>query len=618
MDVYEVTGLRKGIDQSGVNFLSPVDSFQNLANGYVYRQILQSRLGFVQFANRLSAGIRVMGIFENTIPTDGSRQLLVVDKDFLYRYDSGTNTFIQVPDTSSVAVYPFGITNNEDYVSGTTYLTKTGSQRFVFTGKGMTDVYFYDGVGVKRFTNTTDNPDYQAPAAGALINATTVLWFGERINFFAPFIGATHYNQAVLYSGLRDTAGNGDKFNVPGSGLLSADTYEVMKSAIILGDVVIENFQRSSWVLEKTRDVFNPYFTRKIPSVLGTDAGFSAVQYNYEVKSHGQTGMITVDGRQSLRFDNNLPYFTQNDVDQQLFELTYGGFDRNNAQFLFAYRSNTSNLASDTQDKVLVYNYEESSFSINDERFSVFGQTIDGKNLVWNDIDETQNPSWARMDETEEVWDKIGIEAQAQKTLAGDDLGFIYEINKDYDDYFVNVTNITNGGAAIVTVDESAFQIGDIVIFANVQGMTEINGLSAIVTAASVTSITVNIDTNDFTPYTSGGTVSKMIDFSAQMIPFNPYRSIGRRIYMSHVEFLINTNGSDMFVDFYADEEEFLFKTSKVASQDNTTKNRVWVDVAVNQEAEFISFIMRSLTASTQLLITSIRMYCSPGGYTSS
>ena len=616
-DVYEVAGYSEGIDRSGVNFLSPLDSFSSLKNAFIYRQILQSRLGFVQFGTRIPAPVRVMGIFENVLP-DGTKELLVVSRFFMSRYNPGTNVFDNVPFTSVDPIGSFSITSNDDYVSGTTYLTKSGGQRFVFTGRGMSDVFFYDGTGVKRYTNTTDNPDYQPPPQGALTRATSVIWFGERINFFSPVVGGVNYNQGILYSGIRDAAGNGDKFNVPGSGLLSCDTYELMKGAIILGDIVIMNLQRSNWSLEKTRDVFNPYFTRKIPSVLGTDAGFSAVSWNYEVKSGGKTGMITTDGRQSLRFDNKIPYFTADDFDQSLFELTYGGFDRINGQFLFSYRSNDSTLSPLTQNKVLVNNYEESTWSVNDQRFSVFGQTDVGQDLTWSDIDETQNPAWARMDETEEVWNRIGIQASTQKTLAGDDLGFIYEINRDYDDYFVSISNITQASSAVVTIDESAFQVGDRVIFANVEGMTEINSMKGTVTVASVTSITVDIDSSTFTPYTTGGSVSKLIAFEAEMIPFNPYRSKGRRIFMSHVEFQINTNAGDMFVDIYSDEEEAPFKTALVVSPSNTTKKSIWVNVAVDQESEYLTIVMRNESAGFQTVVTSVRMHCAPGGDTSS
>jgi hypothetical protein len=623
MQVYEITGYTTGIDRAGVNFLDPKDAFERLENGYIYRQELKSRLGFTQYGNRLGTNMgdttdetRVMGIFENIIPDNSTTELLVCSQKFLYSFDSSTNTFTQIPFNSVDPITDFGISDPAAYVSGTTYLEADGSQRFVFTGFGMDDIYFYDGTDVKRFTNTTDNPNYQQPAAGTLTRATTVLWFGERLNLFSPVIAGSTNHQAVLYSGIRNTAGNGDKFNVAGAGLLEADTYEKMNGAIILGDIVVENFQRSSWSLEKTRDAFNPYFVRKIPSVLGADAPFSAVSWKNSVKSAGRTGMITTDGRQQLRFDNNVPYFTQDEIEAANFDLTYGGFDRNNGQFLFAYRNNGSNLSSTTQDKVLVYNYEESTFSINDQRFSCFGQTYAGLDLTWSEIDEDIKPSWARWDTTEEIWNKIGISAATQKTLAGDNLGFVYEINQGFNDYFVMISNITQASSAVITVDPSGFQIGDEVIFENVEGMTEINGLIGTVTAATTTSITVNIDSTNFTAYSASGTVSKVINFYAELSPFNPFREEGRKCYISYIEFLLNTNSGSVTVDVFEDEEESPFKTTLLQTT-GILKEREWINMIVNQESNFLTFTLRNQSASTQTIISSIRIHCDRGGFTS-
>lgn len=626
MGIYEITGFRTGIDRAGVDFLDPKDAFESIRNGLVYRQELKSRKGFAQFGDRLADDGRVMGIFENVLP-DSTKELLVFSKKYLYVYNDTTDAFDQVPFNSAIAITDFGITNDEDYISGTTYLTKTGTKRFVFTSRGMDTnggaggVYFYESVagGVKLFTNAVDNPDFQQPAAsiGNLLRATTVSWFGGRLNFFVPQTTVATYNQGVLYSGIRDASGNGDKFNVPGSGLIECDTYELMKSALVNGDIMIMNFQRSSWALEKTRDAFNPYFVRKIPSVLGTDAGFSAVAWAYEVKSAGKTGMITTDGRRAVRFDDKIPRYTSDVFDQGLFELTYGGFDRINAEFLFAYRSANSTLSPETQDEVLVYNYEESTWAINDQRFSCFGQTDVGLDLSMNQIDETYNPAWSRMDTTEDVMNKIGIGAQVQKTLAGDDLGFVYEINRDFDDYFVAISGISQASSAVVTVAESAFQIGDRVYFENVEGMVEINRMIGTVTARTDTSITVNIDSTNFTAYTTAGTVSKTIAFEAITSPFNPFREQGRLVYVSLVEILIDTGGGDVYVDLYADEEEAPFKTAYFSPSDTTTKFRQWFEIVVDQEMNFFTLAMRAETTGYQTIISSIRVHASEGPYTS-
>ena len=624
MDIYEITGFKTGLDNSGVNFLDPADAFEVIKNGFIFRQELKSRKGFIQFGNQLGNqkldlpdGTRVMGIFENVDPAgSGTRELLVITKKYLYSYDSGTQIFNQIPMNSAVAIGDFGIASNDEYVSGTTYLTKGGLKRFVFTGKGMSDIYFYNGTDVKRFTNAVDNPDYAAPPEGAVTKATKVHWFGERLNLFVPVIGGVPYQQGVLYSGIRDSSGNGDKFNVSGAGILSADTYQLMKGTIVLGDMIIMKFQNSDWSIEKTRDASNPYFIRKIPSVIGTDATFSPVSWAYEAKSLGENGLITTDGRRTVRFDDKIPYFTQNEIDQPNIELTYGGFDRDTNQFMFAYREKESQLADVTQDKVLIYNYTESTWSINDQRFSVFGETNAGKDLTWDDIDETIKDSWLRWDTTDEIWDRIGLGEDVQKTLAGDDEGYVYQLNVDYDDYAATITAINQAASAVIAV-EGAFKIGDRVYIRDVVGMTEINEQILTVTAATGAAITVNFDSTDKTAYTSGGLVTKVIDFEAKLTPFNPYRDQGRKCFISHIEVLLNNEGS-VFVDLYEDEEETPFKRDIELKPDNTlTKKREWITAIVDQESNFINIRIRKANALQPIIISSIRIHCSPGSLTS-
>lgn len=632
MDIIEISGFQTGIDRAGVNFLDPKDAFETINNGFIYRQVLYSRKGFTQFATRLPStpldNTRIMGIFEFFL-TDGSRELLVIDKNYLYKYNSVTNAFDKIANGSAgVDVYPFAISSDDDYVSGSSYPDKDGNSRFVFTGASMMDVYFYDvkSDSVKRYTNTTDNVYYVAPSEGALTRALQVIWFGERLNFIAPtitpIIAGAIQNQSILYSGIRNSSGTGDNYNTVGSGIIVADTYENMLGCALLGDILILNFSRSNWTLEKTRDVFNPYFIRKIPSVLGTDAGFSAVSWAYEVKSAGKTGMITTDGRQSLKFDDKIPFYTQDEFNQPKFSQTYGGFDRNEQQFLFSYNSGDF----DTQDKVLIYNYKEDTWAVYDWSFSVFGQSDVGLSLAWDDIDETNQNSWLRWDTTEEIWNRIGLTASAQKTLAGDDKGYVYEINKGYNDYFVNITGITQAFPAVITIADTNFRVGDQVIIENTD-MTEINAdvydAPIFVTAVTSTSISVDVDSTNFTPYTTGGSVSKIINFNAQTTVFNPYREQGRKCYISHIEILVNTNTGALFLDIYEnpiippdDNGVSAFKTIPITPSTSTDLETEWITCIVNDEANFFKFVLRNQIYSDQKIIKALRLHCSPGALT--
>lgn len=648
MECYEITGYPTGISQSGVNFLQPVDSFQNMQNGFIYRQVLQSRKGFTLFSPRLAGNTRVFGIFEHTLPI-GTKELLAFDTNFLYRYNVGTGVFDQIAFGGSMAGYAgFNLSSPEYYISGTSYpaaqFLSNGAAnpaytalnqgaRFVFTSYGITlngagsGVFFYNGTDVQDFTSVIDNPNYAAPPQGTLQRAHYVLWFGERLNFVLPEIASTIYSQGFLYSGIRNASGNGDKYNAPGSGLLQADTYENIMGCTILGNYIALNFDRSNWIIEKTRDAFNPYFIRRVPGVLGTDAEFSSVSWADTVKSMGKTGIIGTDGRQSLRVDNKIPFFTENQINQYLFNNIYGGFNRTYNQFMWSYISNETESA--TQDKVLIENYEFDTWTTYDMRLSVFGQTDLGIDVVWNDIDETTgNESWKRWDTTEEIWNKIGIGNQTQKTLAGDDMGFIYQIDTDYNDYFIGVNSITNANPCVLTVDESAFKVGDRIAIANVEGMTEINNYDYeddtvdftpwIVTSATDTAITINADSTLWGVATADtGSVSKVISFSAETIPFNPYRPIGFRVYVSHVDFLLDTDGGFLKVDVIADEEETPFKQDILIKPTGILKEREWVTMSVNCEAEFMTFRLKQENPSTQVKVTSMRIYAKKGAFTS-
>jgi len=629
MEVYEITGYRTGVERSGVNFLEPKDAFSTIKNGYIYRQELRSRKGFAQFGNRLSGKTRVMGIFENYLPT-GTIELLVCDKNYLYTYESATDTFTVIPTAGTLgAVHTFDIANNWDYVSGTTYLDKDNNQRFVFTSAGMDYIYFYDGTNVRDFTNSTlptpatsDNPEYEAPALGPLTNATKVMYFNTRLNFFVPVIGGKKYNQSVLYSAIKDASGNGDKFNTVTAGREDFVTYENMMGATILGDVVIVGFNRSNRILEKITNKEKPYWKRQVPSVLGTDAFFSPVEWNNEIKSLGKTGVITCDGRRSLRFDTKIPYFTQDEIDADNFELTYGGFDRLNGHFLFAYRDASSDLTAVTQDKVLVYNYEEKTWSKFDQRFSVFGQTTDGEALAMNAIlASVKHPTWGRMDTTQEIMNKLGVENERQKTLAGDNDGFIYELNRDYNDYTVGITDITQAAQAVLTVNASAFKVDDTVIIKNVEGMTKINDEILYVTAATDTSITVSRNSTDFTAYTGEGTISKLIEFEAELAQFNPYREEGIKCYVSHIEFLLDSDMGKVYVDAFLDGQPSAFKTTllePIQSDQSNQNSRQWIEMVINEEANFFSFVIKQDSSSLPVKITSIRIHCDRGSFNNS
>ena len=557
MDVFEISGFSTGKSEEGVNFLQPSDSFQNISNGFIFRQVLQSRQGFTNFASRLADQSRVTGIFQFT-KTDGTKDLLATDMNFLYKYNTATNVFDQISFAGSLAGYGgFNIGNNASYVSVAAYPSKSNGSRFIICGEGISaaasgsSIFFYNGTDVRDYTNVADNPDYAIDAAALLTRAKYVKYFNERINFFVPTV-TTPRRQGVLYSGIRDSAGNGDKFNVSGSGLIQFSTSALITGVEIVAETLNVLMEDGARILEITTDAFNPYRLRNVSALEGTDAPFSSVSRGNVAVSIGREGILQNDTRESLRIDNKIPNFVYDSIEVSKFDLIYGGFDRINSQFLWSYVKAAS--GDSTQNKVLVRNYEEGTWSTYDMRISVIADTNIGQNLNWNQISASDaHPTWGRWDTTEEIWSKIGLGADVKKTLVGDDLGFIYEMNSGYDDHTSRISAISQASNAVVTVDACGIQAGDEVVISNVEGMTEINNFDPsdktvvnintyTVISATPTSITLNVDSSLFTAYTSGGTISKPIKFSAELIPLNPYRKDGRKFFIQKLEFLLNTN----------------------------------------------------------------------------
>ena len=69
------------------------------------------------------------------------------------------------------------------------------------------------------------------------------------------------------------------------------------------------------------------------------------------------------------------------------------------------------------------------------------------------------------------------------------------------------ITGASQSNPCVITASNT-FSVGEPVTITGVGGMTQLNGNTYIVTAASGSSFTIDIDSSAFTAYTSGGTAT--------------------------------------------------------------------------------------------------------------
>lgn len=74
-------------------------------------------------------------------------------------------------------------------------------------------------------------------------------------------------------------------------------------------------------------------------------------------------------------------------------------------------------------------------------------------------------------------------------------------------DKTIAITAITKAASAVLTVGANSFIVGESVQISGVVGMTQINGMRALITARDTTTITVAINSTGFSSYISGGVV---------------------------------------------------------------------------------------------------------------
>lgn len=70
------------------------------------------------------------------------------------------------------------------------------------------------------------------------------------------------------------------------------------------------------------------------------------------------------------------------------------------------------------------------------------------------------------------------------------------------------ITGITKASSGVVTSTSHGLTVGTVVVFSAIVGMTELNGVAALITAVTANDFTINIDTTGYTTYSSAGTAT--------------------------------------------------------------------------------------------------------------
>jgi hypothetical protein len=608
-------------------------------------------------------------------PNDTPRLLFVNNKNPVQRYDGTTvspypiytNTGAPVsgatyftPTTTSagpyawatpVAVLPGSVTITESTDSKT--VTDDSFGNLIGDGSGTID--YLTGVASVTFNGAltageTINISY-TPMTDPIDTALHIFQFKDRLVVLAPTIGGVFQGKVILVSGFGrygDVFAQGgilpstDTVYVAGAGLIKISDDSFINSSDFNRDDLIIFTENSTWVLKYTGNDAVPVELNKLDNSRGTLAPYGTISYLNLTTGESPRGFIGCDGYSVERADNKIPRFSFEEIDLQYFNLCNAGtIDEDRDHYLIYPSVDSSSPTeiddnpSNTSDRILITNYEESNYSIYRIPLSCMGNFASTESVTWDDLSIFD--SWEEMALRYSTWDSFIYQMATPIGIGGGHEGQIISLNEaQSEDYPVAIRNVTGSSSADVTLttDFQNFQPGDIIYLTGLTGSVELNNTQGQVTAwANNYQFTVSIDTTDgqsfpFSAYTPNtGFAAKVINFQTVTKKFNPFAEQDKKVRCGWVYFYVTTTGTNLF-DQEGNPIDAILKVQVIVNDqerpttltvpngtfyqvnltDHTTENGIkkWYKIWVNQTGRFIQLAFSNQQAGAKVQIHAV------------
>ncbi len=466
-------------------------------------------------------------------------------------------------------IYQASITQPaSSFYSWVNYADKDSNPRLLFTNNsgqiGYYAPHLTPSVGNYVAYPTFATPDFQmlTDAGAAVVTITCLQMFvnKDRLLLLRTTENGIIRPQRIRISG---TGVNSDNFltSATGAGFIDIPDGTWIQGATFNRDDLLIFTEASTWVLKYTGNDTTPFVLDKIDESRGSNAAFSAFTYLNRSSAASPRGLIISDGYRVERQDLSIPDFSYNSVDGKNFDLCFAGaIDVDRDHFLIY-----PPVGQTQSQRILVTNYDEDNYSIYRLPLSCMGTYVTGYDITWNDL--LKYPNWAAFSAAYGNWNSFAFNSGVPFSLGGGHKGEIWRLAvTEEEDNPVRVRNITIIDVNTIEVttdwnnysdnrnvgDDTKFEYdnleSDTIYFTNVSGMEEINGQQYPIIVGSVVGHNVfrlRVPNSDiFSPYTSGGIVSRVIPFSALSKQFNPFIDIGKKVRCGWLYMYVDVTGT--------------------------------------------------------------------------
>lgn len=475
-------------------------------------------------------------------------------------WHGGVTDFFWAANWQSIVIAPsimfvsnFFVTNyngvgtaNDDpiwYFDGTTWTAASGSNGF----------YFLPAGGAPHTGPFIQTARIILPFKNRLILLNTVendgtMSFGNNKNFVnrcryshngSPFAANAWYETNQI-----DSSGN----IADGGGYLDASTEEEIIGSEFIKDRLIVYFERSTWELAYTGNEVLPFVWQKINTELGSESTFSTVPFDKFVLGIGNVGVHACNGANTERIDNKIP--------DEIFDIRSTTNSPKQVAGIRDYYVETvywafpaANYGGTFPNQVLLYNYQNQSWAVNDDCITAFGY-----------FEQQVSPTWATFpltwEEIPAAWDSFSLVSNPRQVIAGNQQGYIFIVDADLgrNAPAMQIDNIvTSGSGLIVSITNHTLIAGEYIAIEYAQGITFANGQVIFQVNGVTNANTITIAHASFTgTYTGGGLATRVSNYDILSKQWNPYVSDGSNVYLARIDFGVQrTSSGEVTVDYY-------------------------------------------------------------------
>ena len=483
------------------------------------------------------------------------------DTQFVYRYQGGSWDEVRGATTTPI----FKGTNSKFFWTAN-WMGPTSDTTYLFVSNfnatsgapALTDddMYYWEGNDWHIFAPVFRN------TGAKVVSARILLPFKDRfvlLDTMEQIAGVnTEHKNRCRYSAPGspvDTSGYNwlevDETNYRGAGWTDAATEEKIISAGFIKDRLIVLFERSVWELAFTGNNARPFIWLRINSELGAQSTFSAVIFDKGLLAVGNTGIYACNSNSVERIDSNIyaDIFNIRTSDEGTSRVA-GIRDFQSEVVYWSWpEKNQPTNASVYPAKILVYNYQNATWSYNDDVVTAWGYFEQDTGDIW----ATDTEKW---EDDKTTWASGISHAENKEVIAGNQQGFTFIVDKDlpYNENVIYITDISYVAPTItLTIVDHTLSIGDYIYIPSINGMS-ISGTNVYRIASTPSTSTVTIDATDLVvtgTYTGNSYASRVSRLDVLSKQWNPYIKQASNFTITKIDFCVQkTATGSLTVDY--------------------------------------------------------------------